>query len=168
MNFRLWFPQLDVYDTIRRMGVVLHLWQGEPMSIERLSILDFYFANTPLLHHTNMPQEVRRKFNQLRIERPEKAFVSFPSAPILFTRMEPVQREALRTLTGKGLVDREVVQTGTVLPSSLGKDMFEKSLSELLTEDEQHVVDFLVSDFGQIDEQSIAAFRRRTGLRRIS
>lgn len=168
MNFRLWFPQLDVYDTIRRMSILVNRWNGASLSVERLYILDFYFANAPLLHETNMPQNTRRNFNQLKIEKPQKSFVSYPSAPILFNRMEPVQREAIRTLTGKGLLDREAIESGSVLTSQPGRKLFESTIAELVTEEERNVADFLLNDFGKIDEEFIAGFRRRTGLRRLN
>ena len=166
MSSRLWFPQLDVYDTIRRMSVLLDRWAGQPLGPERLYIVDFYFANPPLLHQTNMPQAVRRQFNQLSIQKPEKSFISYPTAPLLFHRMESVQKEALRTLTGKGLVDRQSLETGILSPSERGKEVFSAKLGNLATEEEGPIIEFLVHDFGRIDEDSIAGLRRRTGLRR--
>jgi hypothetical protein len=106
MNGRLWYPQLDVYDAIRRIAGLLACWNPAARpSQERLYIADFYLANPPLLHKTHMSRDVRNEFNALGIDRPEKTFVSYPSAPILFQKMGEVQRQAFRTLVGKGLID---------------------------------------------------------------
>jgi AAA domain len=112
MKPRLWYPQLDVYDAIRRMSVILARWKYDPPSVERMYIVDFYFANPSLLHSTSLPQDVRTAFNALRICRPEKLFVSLPSAPILFHKMAEVQRQAIRGLAGKGLVDSDAISKG--------------------------------------------------------
>lgn len=95
MKVRLWYPQLDVYDAIRRIGGLLACWDASaPPSPERLYISDFYLANPALLHKTHMDQNVRHNFNALGVSRPEKTFVSFPSPPVLFQKMDEVQRQA--------------------------------------------------------------------------
>jgi hypothetical protein len=95
MMARLWFPQLDVYDAIRRMAGLLSFWDYQsPPSPERLYIADFYLANPPLLHKTHMSRDVRDQFNSLGVVRADKSFVSYPTAPLLFQRMDEVQRQA--------------------------------------------------------------------------
>jgi hypothetical protein len=98
--------------------------------MERLYIVDFFFANPPLLHKTHMPREVRNEFSQLTIPRPESVFLSYPSAPILFHRMEEIQKEGLRTLVGKGLIDRERLIRGEVWPSNAGAKLFDRCRPE--------------------------------------
>jgi hypothetical protein len=71
MTGRLWYPQLDIYDSIRRMAGLLSLWPSKSLpSVERLYIADFYLANPPLLHKTHMPNDVRKKFTSLNILKP--------------------------------------------------------------------------------------------------
>jgi hypothetical protein len=102
MSGRLWYPQLDIYDAVRRMAGLLLFWNPAALpSQERLYIADFYFANPPLLHKTHMTSDVRKDFNSLGIPRPEKSFVNYPTAPLLFQKMEEVQKQGFRTLTGK-------------------------------------------------------------------
>lgn len=168
MSFRLWFPQLDVYDAIRRMAALLSSWNSEPPSPERLHILDFYFANPPLLHHTHMPSHIRREFNKIEISRPDRAFLSYPSAPVLFHKMGPVQTQALSTLVGKDLVDRGCFTSGRVVPSNAGFKIFREELGSLVTESERSVLHFLTHDFSMIGAEDVAELRRSTGLRRVS
>lgn len=165
MTGRLWYPQLDVYDSIRRIGGLLSEWMKEPPSPERLFVADFYLANPPLLHKTHMAREVRSLFGLLGVERPEKAFISYPSAPLLFQKMEEVQRLALRTLTGKGLIDLEQLQRGVVRPSRSGVQLFEKDLASLLGESERVLARFIVIHFIP-SYADVSDLRRSTGLRR--
>jgi hypothetical protein len=167
MTGRLWYPQLDVYDAIRRIGGLLTFWSPEAApSQERLFIADFYLANPPLLHKTHMTQEVRKQFNGLGIARPEKTFISYPSPPILFQKMDEVQRQAFRTLTGKGLIDLSKLEKGTVGPSAAGFELFEDQFVPLFGEVERKVAEFIAGSFVRGDKD-IGALRRSTGLRRV-
>ena len=140
MSLRLWYPQLDVYDTVRRMLGLLNAWSGDTLTPERLYISDFYLANPELLHRTHMLNEVRRDFQELAIPKPDKAFLSYPSPQMLFAKMEPVQKEALRTLVGKGFI--------------------------ALTSGERRLIGFLTSSFARIGAGSPGELRLATGLRR--
>lgn len=168
MSVRLWYPQLDVYDAVRRMAALLVSWKLRSPARERLYIVDFFFANPPLLHHTHMPDEVRKAFNGLKIVRPEKAFLSYPSAPILFQKMGEVQRQALQTLVGKGLIDIETLANGVVAPSPAGSQLFQNRMIQLVPEAEKPLLEFLTARFASIGDDDILALRRSTGLRRLS
>jgi hypothetical protein len=165
---RLWYPQLDAYDAVRRIAGLLALWAPKsPPSPERLFIADFYLANPPLLHRTHMSRDVRNLFHELGIGRPEKAFLNYPVAQILFQRMEEFQKQALRTLTGKGLVDLAELERGHVVPSDRGRALFAEKFVPLFDDAEHLLADFLVRSFARSDED-IYTLRRSTGLRRIS
>jgi hypothetical protein len=164
---RLWYPQLDIYDAIRRMAGLLSIWNPESApSPERLYVADFYLANAPLLHRTHMTLETRKRFNSLGIPNPEKSFVSYPSPPVLFQKMSEVQREAIRTLSGKGLVELDALERGVVEPSSLGRVIFPGEFLPLFNEREKILAEFLASSFSE-SSQDIATLRRNTGLRRV-
>lgn len=164
---RLWYPQLDVYDAIRRMAGLLALWNSTELpSQERLFIADFYLANPPLLHNTHMLNKVRQRFRELKIPRPRQEFVSYPSAPILFQKMDEVQRQAFRTLSGKGLINIDYLEQGKVRPSAGTTELFKGKFLALFSEKERKLAEFLVTDFTSTDKE-IAAIRRSTGLRRL-
>lgn len=168
MSVRLWYPQLDVYDAVRRMAALLASWKVRSPARERLYIVDFFFANPPLLHRTHLPDEVRKTFNHLQVVRPEKAFLSYPSAPILFQKMGEVQRQALQTLIGKGLINLDMLAKGTVAPSSSGAKLFEQRMIQLVPASERPLLEFLTTKFAAIGDEDILDLRRRTGLRRLS
>jgi hypothetical protein len=149
------------------MAGLLSVWNpSSPPSPERLYISDFYLANAPLLHQTHMSRDVRQKFSELSIQKPEKAFVSYPSPPILFQKMSEVQREAFRTLSGKGLIDLDNLEKGVVRPSASGADIFAEQFLPLFGEEERALAKFLAESFSQ-NGHDIAALRQSTGLRRV-
>jgi len=163
MSLRLWYPQLDVYDTIRRMLGLLVAWPDEAMTPERLYISDFYLANPALLHKTHMLSDVRRDFRELSLPKPEKAFLSYPSPQMLFAKMEPVQKEALRTLVGKGFVALDSLRLGKI---EGGEKLSEVAASLVLTIAERRLIRFLSTSFSQIGAGVPGELRLATGLRR--
>src|SRR4030081_1429763 len=147
MSTRLWYPQLDVYDAIRRIACLVARWEHRPPSTERLYILDFYFASPSLLHRVSMPQHIRTAFLNLGIAHPDQAFLSYPSAPILFRKMEAIQKDAVRTLAGKDLIDLESLEKGEVKASRSGAIVFSEKFSDMMTQSERPVLEFLIKQF---------------------
>lgn len=166
MNVRIWYPQLDVYDCIRRVGGLLTKFPTSP-SIERLYITDFYLANPPLLHSTKMSQSSRQAFRKLKIPRPEKTFLAYPAAPLLFNKMEPTQREAVHAMLGKGLLSTEDFQFNTAKLSERGQYVVGTAIEEKFTAYESNLIGFLVEHFANNTNVDIFALRKSTGLSRV-
>ena len=166
MNGRLWYPQLDVYSCIRRLGGLLLLFDTPP-GIERLYIAEFFFANPPLLHRCSMSRVMRKTFSELGVVRPEQSFLQYPAAPLLFNKMEPVQKEALHAMAGKGIISMDVLQTGIVELSPLGRGVFQSETVGKFSTDEMSLIRFIACDFAAVSEDGIALLRRRTGIRRL-
>jgi hypothetical protein len=168
MKGRLWYPQLDVYDAIRRIAGLLAYWDtSSPPSQERLYIADFYLANPALLYKTHMTRDMRNEFNALGVKKPEKSFISFPTPPLLFQKMDEVQRQAFRTLTGKGLIDAERLAEGAVIPSDAGRAVFVDLFLPLLSDSERKIASFIAQSFAAVGTSEIGGLRRSTGLRRV-
>ena len=165
MNCRLWYPQFDVHDGIRRLGALLTAYHA-PTGVERLYITDFYLANPPLLHRTQMSREVRRSFRNLNIPRPEKTFLTYPEPQLLYKKMEPVQKEALRAMTGKGLLSLEEYQKGLGQLTDNGNAILEQLLLEQISDGEGKLVRFLTFEFAPLESVDVDRLRRSTGLRR--
>lgn len=166
MAFRIWYPQLDVFDCIRRVSVLASLRPPKLSSLERLLIGDFFFANPPLLYHTSMPNEVRKLFMDLKIRRPEKTFLSYPAAPLLFHKMEPVQRRALKAMAAKNLLDRGKFEQRQIDLTELGREVLHERLD--YTDAERELAQFIAVELIAIGEDNIEDLRKRTGLRRLS
>jgi hypothetical protein len=165
MSYRLWYPQLDVFDTIRRYIAILSRWSSEPPTRDRLFVSDFYFANPNLLHHTQMTADARRAFASLRIPKPEQAFVNFPSPPILYSKMAGIQNEALHNLTGRGLCDLQVVDRGHYRLSAEGQRLAGDMGTRLVLAREEALLEFLTKEFSAVGTGK-GGLRAATGLRR--
>lgn len=168
MSTRLWYPQLDVYDAIRRIACLATRLEHRPPSIERTYIFDFYLANPGLLHKVHMPREVRSEFGKVGIQHPDDEFLSYPAAPILFKKMEPIQKEAVRTLAGKELIDLKSLDRGEVTGSQNGRVLFRQKFQQMLTQPERDVLHFIAEHFSKIGLEDIRELRSRTGLRRMA
>jgi hypothetical protein len=166
MSYRLWYSQLDVFDTIRRYLAILSRWNAEPPTRDRLFVSDFYFASPSLLHHTQMTSEARRAFNTLRIPRPDHAFINFPSPPVLYNKMAGVQNEALHNPTGKGLCDVKLIDRGHYQLSADGWRLVEDMGARLVLEREFALLDFLTKEFSAVGTGK-GGLRSATGLRRV-
>jgi len=166
MIARLWYPQLDVYDSVRRMFLLLQNWRAESPSKERLYITDFYLANPPLLHNASMTMEVRKRLRELDIPKEGKLFLSYPAAPILYHKMEPVQRKALQALIGKGILNIEKLRNGIVEIDKDALGSLDHDLSISATNSEHQVIQFLVNDFAKMCAGDLRELRQKTGLRR--
>jgi hypothetical protein len=150
------------------MVMLLYYWEYEPVSLERLYIFDFYVANAPLLHETSLTKAARNELNKLNIPKPQKTFLSYPSAPILFQKMENVQKEAFQSISGRSLIDTKQLQNGMVRLSESGKSLCKLHFSELLTDTEYAVIDFLKKYFSIKQSANITELRGATGLRRVN
>ena len=165
MSGRLWYPQLDVYDCIRRLVALLAAYKNHP-SLERLYIVDFYLANPPLLHYCSMTRAMRGNFLNLKISQPKKTFLTYPAPPLLFKMMESVQREAVRAMVGKKLLCIEKAKRGSGKLTQMGQQLFEAIIRENHSPSEMLLVRFLTTNFPAGDDNDIQKLRQRTGLRR--
>src|SRR5262245_35351850 len=143
MTYRLWYAQLDVFDTIRRYLALLSHWRVEMPGRDRLFVSDFYLVNPSLLHLTHMTLDVRRAFTALGIEKPDQAFLSYPSPPILYSKMAGVQAHALHNLVGKGLFNVELVEKDQYQLSKAGRELASAMGTKLVLSSEEKVLNFL-------------------------
>jgi hypothetical protein len=166
MNYRLWYAQLDLFDTVRRYLALLSYWGSGAPSRDRLFISDFYFVNPSLLHLTHMTSEVRRTFVSLQIPKPDRTFIKYPSPPILYNKMGGIQTHALHNLVGKGLFEVDLVNNDQYKLSSEGEDLAKKMGSRLILPGEDEILGFLTKDFASIGLGK-GGLRAVTGLRRL-
>ncbi len=165
MSARLWYSQFDVYDCVRRLGGLLLEWR-QPVHLERLYILDFFFANAPLLHRVTMAADVRSAFRDLRIPKPEKVFLSYPASPLLFHQMESAQTSALRALAGKGLLNPDSFADKSAELSTLGSSLFVDIKNRTDSSQEIGLARFLVNQYSASHDNGMGSLRSSCGLRR--
>jgi hypothetical protein len=166
MNYRIWYAQLDVFDTIRRYLAILNRWTAEPPTRDRLFVSDFYLVNPNLLHRTQMTAEARRTFTSLRIPKPEQAFINFPSPPVLYNKMAGIQNEALHNLTGRGLCDLQLIDRGQYSLSAEGRRLAIDMGARLVLKREEALLEFLTKEFSAVGIGK-GGLRAATGLRRM-
>jgi hypothetical protein len=166
MRYRLWYAQLDVFDTVRRYLALLSQWKTGSPSRDRLFVSDFYLVNPSLLHRTQMSAEVRRSFNGLQIPKPEDCFLSYPSPALLYNKMAGIQVQALHNLIGKGLLVIPLVDKGELTLSPAGHVLADELGGQLILPGEEPVLDFLTKEFATIGHGK-GGLRSITGLRRI-
>lgn len=165
MSARLWYSQFDVYDCVRRLGGLLLEWR-QPVHLERLYILDFFFANAPLLHRVTMTASVRSAFRDLAIPKPDKVFLSYPASPLLFHQMESAQTSALRALAGKGLLNNESFADKSAELSTLGSSLFVDIKNRTDSPQEIGLARFLVNQYSASHDNGMSTLRSSCGLRR--
>lgn len=166
MKYRLWYAQLDVYDTVRRYLAILSRWKSESLTRDRLFISDFYFANPSLLYRTQMSADARRAFNSLHILKPDYCFLDYPSPALLYNKMAGIQVQALHNLIGKGLLDISVIDSDQYILSPAGVMFADKVGDQLVLSGEEAVLNFLTVEFATIGHGK-GGLRSVTGLRRV-
>lgn len=166
MRVRQWYPQLDVFDTVRRYTALMLRWSGEGPTRERLFVSDFYLVNPSLLHKTKMTSDARKAFNSLRVPHPEQIFLRLPSPAVLYQKMSGIQSEALHNMLGRGLCDLHVADTGRFQLSEEGQEFARSIEQTLVLPLESSVIDFLASDFKMVGVER-GGLRAATGLTRI-
>lgn len=110
--------------------------------------------------------ETRRAFRELKIEHPDKSFVSLPSPAILFHKMETTQKQAISELSAKGLISSSKLQEGKISLTIEGASLFLDS--EINTLKELSLCKFLTTRFLVNEEIGNKSLREQTGLRRLS
>ncbi|UZD68530.1 ABC-three component system middle component 5 [Brucella sp. JSBI001] len=166
MNYRIWYAQLDVFDTIRRYLALLTHWQGPAPDKTRLFITDFYYVNPPLLHNVHMPTDVRRSFNEIKIEKAQNTFIQYPSPQLLFIKMGGIQSNALHHLVGKGMVEVSDVNKNRYRLSNEGIKIAENLVDKLVLDSERSVLNFLTNEFVKVGSGK-GGLRSVTGLNRL-
>lgn len=166
MAHRIWYPQLDAFDCIRRMVAILSFADEEGLSMERAQMADLFLSSPPLLHSVKMSIQMRSNFRDLGISRPEQSFLSYPVAPLLFHKMEPVQRRAIRAMVGKNLIDLRLYEKRALNLTDDARNLLGTRLKHSVAE--LKLAQFIVSDILAIGEDNIEELRKRTGLRRLA
>lgn len=163
----MWFPQLDAFDAMRRMGLLLMNWQNKPIVKEHLYILDFYFCSPSLLHNCRMTKDTRKEFNALNIQRPRMEFIDYPTEQILYNKMISVQESALNSLFAKNILLIDLFEDGYVSITESGKKLFQENERKLTSIKSNLLIEFLVGSFSIDAIQDINSLKEKCGLRRV-
>lgn len=165
MKSRLWYPQLDVASTARRLVRLLREWNVRETSLERLFVADYFLASPELLGDIKMPDDLRKIYSNQKFPKRKDSFVSFPSPVILFHSMNPIQVKALASLVAKEVVDRDEYALGKARLTEVGMDAADRLSSLHAGSLETSALAFLGMAFSRVDFSTKTDLRARTGLR---
>lgn len=165
MNYRLWYPQLDVASTARRFVRLMNMWKDSAVSLERLFVADYFLASPELLGDIKMPDDLRKAFSAQKFPKKRDSFVAFPSPGILFHSMNAIQVKAFVSLVAKDVADRETYDQGKAKLTASGLRTAYR-LSDLQPSAlETDALHFLDAAFSRVEFSSKSDLRARTGLR---
>lgn len=161
-DLRIWLPGQDGYHAAFRMLRIMSSNNAD-MELEKLFILDFLLAYPTLLHKVYMPMELKRDFRALDIQKPEEFFLKLPSSVSLFRDMELIQAEAVKSLVGKAIFDKNLYLKKIISldPEKMPKELAKKVLQR--NAQEHALIHFLVSTYGG---RPIKDLQDSTGLKR--
>lgn len=165
MKSRLWYPQLDVASTARRLVRLLQSWRVRDISVERLFVADYFLASPELIGDIKMPDDLRRTFASLHFPKRRDSFIAFPSPGILFHSMNSIQVKALVSLAAKEVVDRTEYSLGRASLTKVGMDAADRLSSVHPDNVETTALIFLEQAFSRDEFLTKADLRARTGLR---
>lgn len=103
-------PAYDAYHTIFRMQRIILLSQKHEIEVDRLRIADFYDC-FPVLVDQFRQRPGDRRFRSISRD----AHVPYggrPDGRLVFTRMQPTQSAAMRTLASAGYLDPRALHSG--------------------------------------------------------
>lgn len=165
MKSRLWYPQLDVASAARRFVRILDHWQGEPLSVERLFVFDYFVATPALIGGIKMTNAYRKRYGELGLPKRKDEFVIFPPATLLFHSMTPIQKRALVSLVAKKVLSKEGYDSGAVVLTDIGQKTASDLSNVYQGEAETIALDFMSSLMATDEFASKSDLRSRTGLR---
>lgn len=105
-------PAYDPYHTIFRMQRLILLAQNDELEVDRYRIADFYSC-FPVLVDQFRQRPGDRRFRAIS-RGAHLPYGGRPDGRLVFTRMQPTQTAALRTLASAEYLDHEALQRGVV------------------------------------------------------
>ncbi|WP_417834345.1 ABC-three component system middle component 5 [Thalassospira xiamenensis] len=167
IHTRLWYPQFDIYDAIRRQGIIVSFYNKAEISLEFLFICDFYICNPSLMSRASMRADERKAFNSSGIPKPHQHFLSFPDERLLYAKMGGVQKQATKELAARGLIEVDRYKDAWIVATPQGSQLFDDWLCNNSEELEYKSLDFLKKYFAPVTEGGVRDLKKKTGLTRV-
>lgn len=109
----IYHPAFDIHHCTFRLLRILETLPRELHPADRIRILDFFLLFPGEIEDVRLPSSARDLRKSLDIYR--NRYDRVLDKPLVFSRLEPVQAAALKTLAGHRLIDREQLGRGVVL-----------------------------------------------------
>ncbi|WP_353619100.1 ABC-three component system middle component 5 [Stappia sp. BW2] len=164
-------PAYDPYHTVFRFLVLLTSSETESFGYRSIRAADFFLCFPWSLKGVRAPRDVEgfsRTRNSIVKKYPKSGYDNFPSARVVFERMEIVQATAASALAGSNMIDDFDVSNGRLtlrrnnVPSNLMVSV--RSSSERIAD----LVQFLAVNFPKMEEFGKDGIFSRCGLGEFS
>jgi hypothetical protein len=114
-------PAFDSYHCIYRTLLITDRYQPRVIELERMRIWDFYLVFPAETRRISFPSQMSVYKRTL----PRNAYEELAEPHLIFTRMQPFQMQAYRSLSAFGLLSSEqlvknrIVRTNKAIPSAI-------------------------------------------------
>lgn len=121
----IYHPAFDTHHCAFRLLRLLERLPKVPYPIEKIRILDFYLLFPSELVSVRFPQDALRFKKEFR--RTSNPYERIEDPHRVFSRLEPIQLAALRTLASHGVIDQaqlsegKALRSGSPIPASLAR-----------------------------------------------
>lgn len=164
-------PAYDPYHTAFRYLVLLVSSEKQSLSYRAARTADFFLCFPWALKDVRAPRDVEgfaRERNRLVRSYPQSSYDHFPSARIVFERMELIQGTAVSALAGAEMIDTIALKSDRVelILNNVSDEL--KSSIEAYREKTADLVTFLVASLPKIDTHGKDGIYARSGLGEFS
>lgn len=100
-------PKNDIYHCIYRILAIIKISQGEPIEIEKLKLLDFYFLFPHLIKEVTIPKDNTYAYIKKEIRQIPLPYETMPDKRRLYSELVMFQNRAIDILKSKKIVKEE-------------------------------------------------------------
>lgn len=156
-------PVGDHYHCCFRLLFIMSIYPKANIEWDKLKIMDFYFLFPHLIKNVQLPRiskEHKAGFNAI----PEP-YETLGNPKRLYFTLNDVQENAIRALTSRGIIERELFLDKSIV--EIGDKKFITFLSEnfrIERQDKNSWIDSFISVFASIDLLGPSGLKQRTGI----
>lgn len=160
-------PAYDPYHTVFRFLVLLTSSENQLLTYRSIRAADFFLCFPWSLKDVRAPRNIEgfaRTRNALLKKYPKSSYDNFPSAKVVFERMEMIQATAVSALAGAKMIDADTVASERLIlnPECIPKELMDSVRNaSAKTAD---LVEFLAISFPKMDELGRDGVLARSGL----
>ncbi|AXI41817.1 ABC-three component system middle component 5 [Sulfitobacter sp. SK011] len=160
-------PAYDPYHTVFRFLVLLTSSENQVLTYRSARAADFFFCFPWSLKDVRAPRDIEgfaRTRNAIVKKYPKSGYDNFPSARVVFERMEMIQATAVSALAGAKMIDANAATSERLV---LNYENIPKELMNSVENASQKTSDlvaFLAIDFPKMDELGKDGVLARSGL----
>jgi len=160
-------PAYDPYHTVFRFLVLLTSSENQSLTYRSIRAADFFLCFPWSLKDVRAPRNIEgfaRSRNALLKKYPKSSYDNFPSARVVFERMEMIQATAVSALAGAKMIDSDAVVSERLVLNHAHIPRELKESVQNATAKSADLVEFLATSFPKMDERGKDGVFARSGL----